>query len=187
MTRKFLLVVPALVATMIGGALSSAKITAEEAGVTCGWCHQYLMDGTTWIHGFNDPEGDRCGFPNPWTNMPGANYCARCGGTSTCHVGMEPATYGECHQACGSGQASVFERPIQEAIDSGEPSAVLVALQSLESGLSAEYSAEGGRIDIIAACDVAEAALTFIVPTEMREELTAAIGSAEESTVRFTR
>ncbi len=182
--KKVMLILLLVTVAMVGWSVRPASMVAEEAGVTCGWCVEFSDSSGAWFHGFNDSQGDLCGFPNPFTEEYGNVYCARCGGTSTCHVTFGESA-GRCHQACGSDQASMFQRPIQDAIDSGDPRTVIVALQSLDSGVSAEFSAEGGRIDLIAECDQARAALTFVVPAEMRSRLSALL-AADESLNRST-
>jgi len=170
--------------TTIGGGLvfsvilllPTASVT-RSADVTCGWCNE-IETNEGWIHGFFDESGDQCLQGAPDVGI-GNTYCARCGGTSTCHTKWWQSE-GRCHLACG-GTASIDLHGIEDALArlaAGDPEPMVTQLQAAFAASSLTYSAAGGRIDVFAACDPVTPLVTYPVKAEWRDILNDALTEA---------
>ena len=148
-TRKMYLFVAALFVCLLSPALT-------EAQVVCGGCvdaygRGELPDGSEyigWGHRFPN-GGDGCGDIPGGGNPHGHDHCSRCGGTSTCHSHWE---MGICHVLCGPGGFAAASA-IEEALTTGDVVLAAAALRREWEGVSVEFTPEGGRVDLILACD----------------------------------
>jgi hypothetical protein len=154
----------------IGSLPTGPRTAVAEPEVTCGWCNEVMVSGGHWHHGFNDTNGDLCGDPNPFSGLPGYTYCARCGGTSTCHT-LWGEGEGRCHLACGGEAVAPFKPAIEKSIETGDVTELFARLSELDSEFEVRYNLAAGRIDIIAACDPTVSAATFVVPIGLRRDL----------------
>lgn len=157
----------------------------EDEGLTCGWCIQestfWVLPGTIII--LEPPEhkfprgGDECGWEG---HDDSGVMCSRCGGeTSKCHKDWWA---GRCHIPCGSEgddvESSAALTDIEEALESGDVTAVASVLREPRTGFSFEFIPEAGRIALFLACDPDRAARTIPVSPEARDRLTAAFGAS---------
>ena len=178
--RKTYLFVAALMVFLVGGLPN--EVEAQGGGLTCGWCimerWRLTIGGSTyvgpWEHAFPG-GGDECGWDGH--DEAGA-MCSRCGGTSFCHRDFQT---GNCHILCGpaGGDVSAALTEVEDALESGDVTAVASALLEPRTGFSFEFIPEAGRIDLFLACDLNRAVGTIPVLPEARDRLTAAFeGSA---------
>ena len=175
--RKTYLFVAALMVFLVGGLPNDVE--AQGGGLTCGWCIQERWEVTIgpiiilfpWEHKFPG-GGDECGWPGHAGAM-----CSRCGGTSFCHRDFWT---GSCHIACGpaGGDVAAALTEVEDALESGDVTAVAEALLEPGTGLAFEFIPESGRIDLFLACDPDRPFRTIPVLPEARDRLTAAFGGS---------
>ena len=177
--RKTYLFVAALFVFLVGGLPN--ELDAQGGGLTCGWCimRQDVVVGPGIIivfpvkHRFTG-GGNECGWDGH--DEPGA-MCSRCGGTSFCHTEFR---WGECHIACGpaGGDVAAALTEVEDALESGDATAVASALLAPRSGLAFEFIPESGRIDLFLACDLNRPFRAIPVLPEARDRLTETFGGA---------
>ena len=148
-----------------------APFAEAEKTVTCGWCNELQVGTGEWYHGFNDTSGDQCGFPNPYSGGTGNTYCARCGGSSSCHTLMSHGE-GLCHISCGGDALAPYQTELEDLVEKGMVERLLVRLVELHDSLSVEarFLEASGRLDLVAQCDPDAVALTLAVPANLRAE-----------------
>lgn len=100
--------------------------------------------------------------------------CSRCGGTSDCHREFRT---GNCHIACGpaGGDVAAALTEVEDALASGDVTAVASALLEPRTGLSLEFIPENGRIDLFLSCTPDRTYRTIPVMPEARDRLAAAV------------
>lgn len=184
--RKTYLSVAALFVFLVAGWPTEVVAQDEEddEGLTCGWC---IQESDFWVignviiiapaeHMFPN-GGDACG----WDGSDESRViCSRCGGESDCHEDWDD---GPCHILCGPGGDDVEYHAaltkVEEALESGDVTAVASALLEPRTGFSFELIPEAGRIDVLLACDPDRAARTIPVLPDARDRLAVALdGSA---------
>ena len=161
----------------------AASVPVDAQDVTCGWCtmHGDLVDsGPGWAEYENVTHafpggGNECGWDGRNDeSIVGGPVCARCGGTSDCHTEEQD---GICHIACGPlGDLFSALTDVEEALESGDMIAVASALRQQRTGVFFEFIPEGGRIDVVLACDPDSAYDAIPVLPEARGRLQAALG-----------
>ena len=178
-TRKMYLFVAALFVILAAGLPTEAE--AQGGGLTCGWCVPRI---DVWVdpgiiiifpmkHAFPG-GGNECG----WGGRDDAGAtCSRCGGSSHCHIDF---WWGSCHIACGptGGDVAAALTEVEDALGSGDVTAVASALLDPNPGFSFEFIPEAGRIDFFLACDPDRAFRTIPVLPEARDRLAAAFGGS---------
>ena len=175
----------ALKASMVALALALAGSmllpTQSEAqvggGLTCGWRIErrdvIQIPGVIIIfplkHRFPG-GGNECGWDGH--DDFGAT-CSRCGGDSFCHRDF---WWGSCHIACGpaGGDVAAALTEVEDALESGDVTAVASALLDPSPGFSFEFTPEAGRIELFLPCDPDQAFRTIPVLPDVRDRLTAA-------------
>jgi hypothetical protein len=149
-----------LIVTLAAIATGVSRMDLKAAPeVTCGWCgSSQFLDGPRHMFGNG---GDQCLWPAPgWENV----QCSRCGGTSSCHTDTQP---GNCHIACGGTEVTMVEAAVERAIATGSERSLREALAlARRNAVVVEYNSEGGRVEIIANCNINEPSATFaVLPT----------------------
>lgn len=172
----------ALALACIGSMLLPTESEAQVGGgLTCGWCTPRI---DVWVdpgiiiifpvkHAFPN-GGNQCGWDG--RDDPGAT-CSRCGGTSFCHTDFR---WGPCHIACGpaGGDVAAALTKVEDALGSGDVSAVASALLDPSASFSFEFIPEAGRIDFFLACAPDRAFRTIPVLPEARDRLAEAFGGS---------
>lgn len=172
--RKTYLFVAALFVFLV--AVPPSEVEAQGEGLTCGWCIMERWRLTIgeltfvgpWEHAFPD-GGDECDSFGPIGAM-----CSRCGGTSDCHREFRT---GNCHIACAvaDGDVAAALTEVEDALESGDVTAVASALLEPRTGLSFEFIPENGRIDLFLSCTPGRTYRTIPVMPEARDRLAAAV------------
>lgn len=163
MLRKAYLFVAALFLFLAPSQPAEAQFLGE---VVCWWCIE-TEDG---MHGFT-LNGRDCGTAGEMPDHPIPAQCVRCGKTSQCHYDNQP---GPCHIACGpAGDAVAALTEIQQGLEDEDITVVASALLRERTGVSTEFVPEGGRIDLLLACEPNKPFRTIPVVPELREALLA--------------
>lgn len=142
--------------------------TASAADeVTCAWCIEArdLLNNTA--HYFPNP-GDLCGFPQPGGGEGTETECSRCGGTSSCHSAPQE---GECHIACGGQGLATLEADLRRAIEAGDATQLHHLITEAAEGVTVELALDGGRVTLVAECDLTRPAATLALTRVLRDAL----------------
>lgn len=148
--------------------MASSKPLVAEPEVVCAWCVEVSDALGNTQHGFPNPS-DRCeGSAPQWGSD---SYCARCGGTSSCHGFNGGGSEGTCHIACGGDNLAFIQDKIAESLENGDAQAIAAVVTAIHDGATVSYSAKGGRIEITADCNPTQVAARFVVPGQIRDAL----------------
>lgn len=138
--------------------------TPVEAQEACWWSNTVENQHGFILGGFDCPEDGK---------LPGVK-CVKCElGKKKEHEGCHPALMpGGAHEACDDGTAALAAlTEIRDALGGDDVTMLASALMKERAGVSAEFVPEGGRIDLILACDPYKPFRTIPVLPEVRRAL----------------
>lgn len=142
-----------------------AADTPVEAQEVCWWSNTVENQHGFIFGGRHCPEDEK---------LPGLK-CVKCEeGKRKEHEGCHPVLMpgGADHEACDDGTAALVAlTEIRDALGGDDVTMLASALMKERAGVSAEFVPEGGRIDLILACDPYKPFRTIPVLPEVRRAL----------------